>query len=165
MIKLEPRRATADDMPAVAALHRLSFFHAMPHMPVLHTPDEDLAFYLNVVLPRAEIWIIEQNGRVAGFIAFREGQIDHLYVHPEHMGRGLGSLLLKLAMAREIGNEVRLWTFQCNTNAQRFYERHGFRVERDTDGADNEESQPDLLYVWRRPDAAANSNEGRGASV
>jgi hypothetical protein len=71
-----PRRATLDDMESVARLHRLAFFHAMPHMPVLHTPAEDLAF---------------------------------------------------------------------------FYERHGFRAERETDGARNEEWQPDVLYRWTRP--------------
>jgi hypothetical protein len=39
------RRATLDDLASVARLHRLAFFHAMPHMPVLHMPEEDLAFY------------------------------------------------------------------------------------------------------------------------
>ena len=32
----------------------------------------------------------------------------------------------------------------------RFYEHHGFRIERETDGAGNEERQPDALYFWER---------------
>jgi ribosomal protein S18 acetylase RimI-like enzyme len=32
--------------------------------------------------------------------------------------------------------------------AQRFYERHGFVETRRTDGRDNEEGTPDILYVW-----------------
>ncbi len=37
---------------------------------------------------------------------------------------------------------------QRNNRARAFYERHGFRVARMTDGADNEEREPDILYVW-----------------
>jgi hypothetical protein len=43
-----------------------------------------------------------------------------------------------------------LWTFQQNDGARRFYERHGLRLIRLTDGEDNEEKTPDALYAWRR---------------
>jgi ribosomal protein S18 acetylase RimI-like enzyme len=55
---------------------------------------------------------------------------------------------------RERPRGLRLWTFASNTPAQRFYERHGF-VEMDrTDGQDNEERAPDILYTWRGTEAA-----------
>jgi len=38
--------------------------------------------------------------------------------------------------------------FQKNTGAIRFYERHGFRLVKLTDGADNVEREPDALYYW-----------------
>jgi ribosomal protein S18 acetylase RimI-like enzyme len=41
---------------------------------------------------------------------------------------------------------VRLYTFQENTGARRFYERHGFKAVKLTDGHDNEENCPDVLY-------------------
>ena len=143
-----PRRATLDDMAAVARIHRLAFFTAMPHMPVLHTPEGYLAFHSAVVFPSAEIWVAEQTIVTAGFIAFRPGWVDHLYVHPDHQGRGLGSALL--ALAQSSATSLRLWTFQCNLGARRFYERHGFRIEQETDGTNNEERQPDILYLWTR---------------
>ena len=143
-----PRRATIDDMAAIARIHRLAFFGVMPHMPVLHTPKEDLAFYSTVVFHMAEIWLIEQSGIATGFIAFRPGWVDHLYVHPGRQGRGFGSALLALAQAS--ADSLRLWAFQCNIGARRFYEKHGFQIEQETDEANNEEHQPDMLYLWMR---------------
>ena len=62
-------------------------------------------------------------------------------------GRGIGAELLKLAK-RERPTGLRLWTFASNAGAQRFYERHGFVEARRTDGSDNEEGEPDILYLW-----------------
>jgi ribosomal protein S18 acetylase RimI-like enzyme len=74
--------------------------------------------------------------------------VDHLYVHPDFQGRGIGSALLELAKVS--ADSLRLWTFQCNLKARCFYERHGFRIERETDGVGNEERQPDVLYLWEQ---------------
>lgn len=143
-----PRRAAIEDIPAIARIHRLAFFDAMPHMPVLHTSQEDLSFYTTVVFPRADIWLIEATGATAGFVAFRSGWIDHLYIHPAHQRRGFGSQLL--AVAKSENHALNLWTFQCNQQARHFYEKHGFRAVKMTDGTDNEERQPDALYAWTR---------------
>jgi len=49
---------------------------------------------------------------------------------------------------RERPQGLQLWTFASNAGAQRFYDRHGFVETRRTDGRDNEEGLPDILYVW-----------------
>lgn len=41
---------------------------------------------------------------------------------------------------------LRLWTFGKNVKARAFYERHGFRLIRTTNGSGNEEREPDALY-------------------
>jgi GNAT superfamily N-acetyltransferase len=145
-----------DDMAVIARIHRLAFFGAMPHMPVLHTSEEDLAFYSTVVFHKAEIWLIEQFGIITGFIAFRPGWVDHLYIHPSHQGRGFGSALLALAQAS--ADSLRLWTFQCNSGARRFYVKHGFQIEQQTDGANNDERQPDIIYLWTRSTLTGDRN-------
>ena len=123
----------------------------MPHMPDLHTPEEDLAFYTTQVFPNCEMRLAECDGAVAGFVAWRPGWINHLYLLPEYQRRGLGSLLL--AQARAANAELRLWAFQCNTGARRFYEKQGFLIEKETDGSANDERQPDILYRWVRPES------------
>jgi hypothetical protein len=59
--------------------------------------------------------------------------------------------LLQRAKQRMPGG-FRVWVFQQNTPARRFYERRGLHVVELTDGAGNEERTPDALYEWR-PDA------------
>ena len=59
-----------------------------------------------------------------------------------HFIRGFGDGLF------ERPHGLRLWTFASNTGAQRFYARHGFVEVRRTDGRDNEERAPDVLYAY-----------------
>ncbi len=42
-----------------------------------------------------------------------------------------------------------LYTFEVNENAQRFYEKHGFKVI--GKGHENEENLPDIQYEWISP--------------
>jgi GNAT superfamily N-acetyltransferase len=73
--------------------------------------------------------------------------LERLYVEPDVQGQGIGTALLEQAKALRPGGLV-LWVFQKNTGARRFYERHGFRLVKLTDGAENMEREPDALYQW-----------------
>jgi hypothetical protein len=42
---------------------------------------------------------------------------------------------------------LKLWTFQSNLDARRFYEAHGFIATAMTTG-NNEERAPDVCYEW-----------------
>ena len=142
------RLAQPDDAPAIAVVHRLAMRISLPFLPELHTPDEDLAFVRDRLSATNTVWVAEVEGEVVGYIAFHEGWIDHLFIHPDRQGAGLGPALL--AKALEDGTERKLWTFQKNARARAFYEKRGFVVEMLTDGEGNEEKEPDVLYV-RRP--------------
>ena len=83
----------------------------------------------------------------AAYIGFDAEWIHHLYVLPEFQGEGLGPQLLAKAMADN--RPKRLWTFQQNTRARRFYEDRGFVAVEFTDGRGNEEMTPDVCYEWR----------------
>jgi len=83
-----------------------------------------------------------------GIIAFRGDWIDQLYVLPGAQGRGAGTELLQVAQS--CFDRLQLWTFQRNVRARGFYEARGFALVQQTDGADNEEKEPDALYLWTR---------------
>lgn len=71
--------------------------------------------------------------------------IDHLYLDPASVGRGIGTGLLKLAL-QTLPRPIRLYSFAENLGARRFYERHGFVPIAFGDGSENEEGCPDVLY-------------------
>jgi putative acetyltransferase len=113
---------------------------------VVHTLDEHRRHFAGLVADQ-EVWVAEDEGRVAAFMVLGERAIDHLYVEPDRAGAGLGSALLEHAKGRR-PHGFTLWTFQENERARRFYERHGLRAVLLTDGEDNEERCPDMLYRW-----------------
>jgi len=135
-------------MPALARLHRRTVEVSLPFVPRLHTPEEDAWWFAERLYPANQVWLTEGAEGPEGYIAFRPDFIEHLFIRPESQGAQLGVVLLEKAKADTI--ELSLWTFQQNLRARRFYERHGFAVVKETDGRDNEEKLPDVLYRWRR---------------
>ncbi len=141
------RRAVPDDAQAIAIVHRTAVRASLSFLPDLHTAEEDLTFFSERFLPANDVWVADAEGQVAGYIGFDDGWIHHLYLLPEFQGRGIGPQLLALALAD--GRRRRLWTFQRNDRARRFYEARGFVLLELTDGSGNEEKTPDALYEWR----------------
>jgi putative acetyltransferase len=142
------RRAALADMAAVAVLHRLIMRTALPFVPDIHSPEDDQRFFHDVLLPTNQVWVAEAGGAIVGYAAWSDGWLNHLYIHPDHHGQGLGDALLAKAMAGQAS--LQLWAFQKNVRARRFYEKRGFSLVRLTDGSGNDEREPDALYQWRR---------------
>jgi len=141
------RRAGPADADAVAATFTASFAGLLTFLPRLHTPEEDRAFFARAIVER-EVWIAEEDGAVLGLAAIHGDELSHLYVAPEHQGGGIGTELME-RVKRERPDGFTLWVFQQNVGARRFYERHGLRLVRETDGSGNDERTPDALYEWR----------------
>jgi ribosomal protein S18 acetylase RimI-like enzyme len=140
------RPATRSDARDIARIMRAAR-ESFAWMPTVHTPDEDLAFISETVLPLQRVTVAEAGEGIVGFIAVHGEWVEQLYIDPAYAGRGIGSRLLEHATGGMA--EVRLHCFQANSGARRFYERHGFTAAKFGDGSGNEERLPDIQYLRR----------------
>lgn len=141
------RRARLDESDDVAALYR-RVANAEWSFVLPHTPADDRRFFRETIFGHCVVWGAYESGRIIGFCAVRRGWIDHLHVERTRHGEGVGSALLTTSLRGR--RRVQLWTFQVNARSRRFYAHHGFKKVRLTDGAENEEHEPDVLLEWRR---------------
>lgn len=142
-IVLRRPRGEPDVVPA-ARVHRASMRAAMPWLAVVHTPDEDVAWMRDTIFATQSVWLACDGDTMVG-VASRGGTwLTQLYIAPGSGRRGIGTRLLE-----RVADEtpvIELWTFQRNAPARAFYERHGFDAVEFTDGAGNEEREPDVRY-------------------
>lgn len=143
------RLAEPTDAAAIADLYLITRKQLLPYAPLAHTDDEVRGWVADHLLTQARVTVAEVNGALAGFSAITDdstyGWIDQLYLLPTAVDQGIGTALLTEAL-RHVRFPVRLYTFQANTAARRFYERHGFVAIAFGDGTGNEEGVPDVLY-------------------
>lgn len=147
--RLMLRAATAGDAAEVAEVILRSRDRFLPYAPMAHSPAEVRAWVRDWLIPSEGVVVAcGTAGKVVGMLATSRADgaawIDQLYVLPSHVGRGVGSSLLRQAL-RTCGRPVRLHTFQANVGARRFYEQHGFIPRSFTDGSENEERCPAVL--------------------
>ena len=106
-------------------------------------------------------WLARQGGRVVGYMLIDGEHLDHLYVHPEAQGRGVGSTLLHKARSLS-PRRIALVTFQRNVSARAFYEKHGFRPLRFTAGRKTRWANPTCTTYGRpRTENAHRHHDGR----
>lgn len=87
-----------------------------------------------------DLLVAERDGTVAGFAAVYTGDapeyfLHHLYVHPAHSGRGMGTQLLATVVAR-FGPRLSLKTQLANAGARRLYARAGWIEDAGDGGVD-----------------------------
>ena len=139
------RRATADDVEAIARLYERSFA-TLDYLPVLHTLAEPRHWFARQ-LAGHEGWVWDDDG-VRGLMVLAENTLTYIYLDVAWTGRGIGTALLDHAKLRRPGGFT-LWTFQQNKGARRFHERHGPTAIEFGDGSSNEERTPDIRYAWK----------------
>ncbi len=147
-VPVEIRRAHVADAGAVASVWLRSRTASAPQIPPpVHSDDDVHDYFERVMLSEQEVWVAEANGGVVALLVLDGDWIEQLYVDPEHCGNSIGSQLIAIAK-RERPDELKLWTFEANSGARRFYELHGFVATGSTPGA-NEEGAPDVRYEWQ----------------
>jgi GNAT superfamily N-acetyltransferase len=138
----------AEEAAAVADLFIASRAKSLPKVRRVHTDAEVQEWMRDVVFPRRSIRIAQIADEIVGFAARDGAWLEHLYVRAGWTSKGIGRELLDVvvAEAKMVTPVLRLYTFQCNVGARRFYERQGFAAVAFGDGSTNEEGEPDIRY-------------------
>lgn len=144
---IDIRRASPADAAEMADVF-LASFHATYAFPLAHSDDDVRRWIRETVVGAQESWLAVEGASIVGLLVVAPGWVEQLYVAPDHLGQGIGRVLLDHAK-RVCPTGLSLYTFQANDRARRFYERNGFVAEWFGDGSANEEHQPDVRYVWR----------------
>jgi putative acetyltransferase len=123
------RAAGANDINALAAIAERSYRAAFAGILEDHVlQGRDASFFAERFATSWERMLVAVSGEhPVGFLLMTEGHIDMLFMDPAASGRGGGALLLREA---EVRGARTLECFRDNHGARRFYERHGWHVER-----------------------------------
>ena len=152
---LTVRPAGPDDADALASLFLAAREAAYPAIPrPVHPPDDVRRWWRSRLTAgpaeAVEAWLAERDDAPVGLLLLERDWVHSLYVDPALTGQGIGGTLLDLAKSLR-PDGLGLWVFETNVAARRFYRRHGFGEVRRTDGADNEEHEPDVELAWPDP--------------
>lgn len=143
------RQATPEDASVLAELGALTFTHTFGHLYTSKDLQDYIATHYTAeqhLIPLADsresFWLLEDdNGQALAFgwagacelpvdnLESNAGQVKRAYVHPDHQGKQLGSLLIKRMIAW-LGDEgygpLYIGVWSENYGAQRLYARFGF---------------------------------------
>ena len=146
----------ADRVAEVLVSSRRTF---LPFAPLVHSQADVAGWLRDERIPAGGVSVAEDKSVILAMMDVGEVSgvtwIHQLYVSPACVGRGIGERLLLQTMAIA-ETPLRLYTFQANERARSFYERHGFKAVRFSEGEGNEERCPDVLYErpvlsWANP--------------
>jgi GNAT superfamily N-acetyltransferase len=138
----------AADADATATMYLAARRAMLPDLREPHTEAQTRAWMRDTVFTHYSVRLAEAEGDIVGFSARDGAWLMQLYVKPGWTGRGIGSSLLReaLADAAFATPVLRLYTFARNAGTRRFYERHGFVAVAFGDGSANQEGEPDVRY-------------------
>lgn len=143
------KRVTTDDIKELQKISRLTFKETFG----ADNSEENMAEFLDeayaeekliqeIENPDSQFYFLLVEGNVAGYLKLNEAdaqsenvaenalEVERIYLAQEYQHRGLGLALIKLAekIARDSHKEnMWLGVWENNFNAQKFYEKDGFK--------------------------------------
>lgn len=135
------RKFTEQDLPAVLSLWRKSNRDAHGFIPAAYWEENFPA--VQAALPRAEVYVYEQDGKILGFLGMQEEYIAGIFVESSVRSRGIGRALLEYAKSRK--PRLTLRVYEKNPRAAAFYLREGFSVA----ARETEEATGEAEYTMR----------------
>jgi len=144
------KAATLSDAAACSAILH-AWIMETPWFPN-HAPESATEKTMQDRIDAGTVLVANGASGTEGFVAFKNGYLDCLYLMPGARGKGLGKRLLDRAKCAS-PEGLMLWVLAQNEAAQRFYAREGFVETARGDGSDNEENLPDVCMEWKPMEA------------
>ena len=142
------RFAEEADAAVIARIHMTSRSATMPYLPPQKRDHEQVTQWVrDVLLRQRSVWVAVRDAEIMGYAALDDDMLEHLYLRPDVLRQGIGTLLLD-EVRRHSPDGVSLHVFAQNTGARAFYQRHGFDIVDISDGDRNMENLPDMTLRW-----------------
>lgn len=82
--------------------------------------------YLDYLMS-CKIFLAFEDVKLVGFIGFKPGKIEFIYVDPDKQGRGIATMLMEKAL-NELKRPIKLEVFINNKQAKSLYKKFGFKT-------------------------------------
>jgi ribosomal protein S18 acetylase RimI-like enzyme len=137
MIMIKTRTATKYDYEFIRQVHHLAYHDIIEHQFGIW--DED---YQNEFVDRDLVTdkykIILSGIDLCGYYSLnnKQGnmQLTDFAIHPKYQSKGIGGIVLEhlIEQTKLMDSTLSLGVFKMNNRAQRFYEKHGFKISGET---------------------------------
>lgn len=98
------------------------------------------------MIPKAEVFVSEENGQIRGFIGLIDTYIAGIFVRAAEQSKGVGTGLLHTVMKSR--DNLRLNVYKKNMRAVSFYQHYGFQII--NQGIDESTSEEEYTMRWHR---------------
>ncbi|MEN5197333.1 N-acetyltransferase [Sphingobacterium faecium] len=97
-------------------------------------------------LPSSEIYLLDHEAEISGFIALVENEVAAIFVSPTHQGKGIGTLLLN--HVKKMRDDLQLKVYKNNRSSVAFYQKKGFAKVSEL--IDAETGETELMMKWHK---------------
>jgi len=135
-IGISIRRARQEDKGAIWHVHT----RAIREVCKSHYSERELQIWTDILKParyrepikNGPFYVAVEGGSIIGFgnLNQKSGEIEALYVDPDHVGRGVGMLILEALENVATNSGLKLLCLSSSLNAVKFYEMAGYRRQK-----------------------------------
>ena len=100
--------------------------------------------FVKEMLPRAEVYVYEDDKMIQGFIGVSDEYIEGIFVSDEMQSRGIGKMLLDYIKDKK--DRLQLKVYQKNVRAMSFYQREGFTIQ--SESMDEFTGEKEYVMNW-----------------
>mgnify|MGYP004516579353 FL=1 len=97
------------------------------------------------MLPHAEVYVYENEQGIQGFVGLNGGYMEGIFVSDGMQSQGIGKRLLDFIKSKKV--KLCLNVYQKNMRAIHFYQREGFKIQRE--GIDEATGEKDYTMIWQ----------------